>query len=178
MLAQTRTATNGGNGSKTMAALFESAAKANLSNLWGIGNDLRNYPFIGTIYDIALWSDARTAEEVAGSSIASLGTASYNDHLLAAYNFRAGYKVSQKDFAKDLSGNGKDLTGTLNVAVSTTPTALTFAAISVDDMLDDVPDDDTPDVPDEDTLDALGDGEDTPEPDVPGDGDGEPESGT
>lgn len=59
VLAQTRTVTNGGNGSKTMAALFESAAKANLSNLWGIGNDLRTYPFVGTIYDIALWSDGQ-----------------------------------------------------------------------------------------------------------------------
>ena len=170
VLAQTRTATNGSNGSKTMTALWTSVPKANLSNLWGIGNDLRNYPFIGTIYDIALWSDARTAEEVAGSSIANLGTAGYQDNLLAAYNFLASYKISQKNFAKDLSGNGKDLTGTLNVGISTTAPTLTFAAISVDDILDELPGDDTSDVP--------GDGEDTTSTDNSGDSGSEPESAT
>ena len=116
-LAQTRTTSNGGNGSKTMGALWESAAKAKLPATWGIGDDLRkNYCFTGTIYDIAVWGDARTADEIADSSIAKLGTADYQDNLLVAYDFQATYKVTAVNpFHQDLSGNGNHLTGTLNV---------------------------------------------------------------
>ena len=88
-----------------------------LPELWAIGDDLRkNYYFTGTIYDIAVWSDARTAEEIADSSIADLGMVGYQDNLLVAYDFQAEYKITAVDpFHQDLSGNDNHLTGTLNV---------------------------------------------------------------
>ena len=124
-LKQTRTASNGGDGAKTMAALWASAAKAALPAGWAIGDDLRGlYRLDGTIYDVAVWSDARTADEIANSSIANIGTAGYRDNLLAAYDFAAGYRISDVDpFHKDLSGNGVTLKGTLNVATGATPIA-------------------------------------------------------
>ena len=120
VLAQTRTTTNGGNGSKTMAALWQSVPKANLSNLMAIGDDLRKtYRFTGTIYDVAMWSDVRTAEEIANSSITQIGTEGYQDNLLVAYDFQAAHKITAVNpFNKDLSGSGNHLTGTLNVTDS------------------------------------------------------------
>jgi len=184
-LAQTRTVTNSGNQSKTMEALWGSVPKANLSNLWGIGNDLRTYPFNGTIYDIALWSDVRTAEEISGSSIASLGTAGYNDNLLAAYNFCEGYKISKANFSQDLSGNGNQLTGTLNVTTSDTPFTIALAAVVMGDLLEDSestpdngestpPADDTGDAEGTPPADDTGDAEGTPPADDTGDAEGTP----
>ena len=108
-----------------MAALWASAAKATLPAGWAIGDDLRGlYRLDGTIYDVAVWSDARTADEIANSSIANIGTAGYRDNLLAVYDFAAGYRISDVDpFHKDLSGNGVTLKGTLNVATGATPIA-------------------------------------------------------
>ncbi|MBQ8803910.1 MAG: metallophosphoesterase [Tyzzerella sp.] len=132
VLAQTRTTTNGSNGSKQMSKLWEKVPYANLSNIYAVGSDLRDgFYFNGTIYDIALWSDARTADEVAASTILDVSTDSYQDNLLAAYNFRAGYSSSATDpFKTDLSDNGNKLTGTLNVATNATPVLGAYSKIS------------------------------------------------
>ena len=134
-LAQTRTVTNSGNGSKTMSALWEKVPSANLSNLYAVGSDLRaGYYFNGTIYDVALWSDVRTAEEIAGATISELNTDDYQDNLLAAYNFRAVYNANAVNpFHADLSDNGYDLTGTLNIGTSTIAPVGAYTTISVDE---------------------------------------------
>ena len=129
VLKQTRTATNSSNGSKSVSAFLDDAAKANLTNNWAIGDDLRKtYYFDGTIYDIALWSDVRTGDEVANSSVSQINTDAYKDNLIAAYDFRASYDAdtAANAFKKDLSGNGYDITGTLNVGTTSLQTLGVF----------------------------------------------------
>lgn len=94
-----------------------------------IGNDLRTGDretprFKGEIYDISLWSDVRTPEEIATSSIKNVNTSDYKDNLIAAYDFRNSYNpvYENASFHTDLSGNGYDLSGTLNVGTASAPT--------------------------------------------------------
>ena len=70
-----------------------------------IGGDFRDgngQSFKGTIYKVNLYSDALTADQVASGN----GTG-----LMAAYDF------TQAEAGKDLSGNGYDLGGKLNIVV-------------------------------------------------------------
>lgn len=71
-----------------------------------IGGDLRNgntTRFTGTIYSVSLWSDVRTAEEIAADYKNGINTS--DEKLLAAYDFRK----CPEHFTKDLSANSNDL---------------------------------------------------------------------
>jgi len=133
VLKQTRT--NANSSGPTVAALVAAIPNANLPEAFVVGNDLRNNAYFdGAIYDVSVWSDARTAEEVAGTTISDLNTDGYQDNLLAAYNFRAVYNANAVNpFHADLSDNGYDLTGTLNVGTSTIAPVGAYTTISVDE---------------------------------------------
>lgn len=71
-----------------------------------IGGDHRNGNatyFRGTIHSVAVWSDIRTAEEIAADYAGSIDVA--DTALLAAYDFDR----CDKHMVKDLSANGNDL---------------------------------------------------------------------
>lgn len=73
-----------------------------------VGGDLRSknsYWFKGTIRSLNVWADVRTSDEV---STAELDTT--DENLIAAYDFRTGVNPEN-----DLSGNGYDLSGELNI---------------------------------------------------------------
>lgn len=71
-----------------------------------IGGDLRNgntYFFQGTIHSTAVWSDLRTAKEIAADAAGTLDTA--DKALLAAYDLTRCHDCMKED----LSANGNDL---------------------------------------------------------------------
>lgn len=61
--------------------------------------------FKGEIYDMTIWSDTRTLDEVTNNTIETLETE--DENLIAAYNFNAD-SDGERDFS-DLSGNGYDI---------------------------------------------------------------------
>lgn len=83
-----------------------------ISNKLVVGGDLRsdnkNY-FKGEIFDIAVWSDVRTATEISNTNIENVD---FSD-LIAAYNFDGSVIPNV-----DLSKHGYDIVGDLNIDVN------------------------------------------------------------
>ena len=127
-LAQSRTTSNKGNGSNMPISTFLTQIEAvQFDSTWTIGqrqDTTTKYKFGGAIYDLSVWSDVRTPEEVACSYIGNVDTE--DENLIAAYNFNTTENPSE-----DLSKNGYDLSGTLNISAADAPAQGEYTTSSI-----------------------------------------------